>query len=602
MFESRHSSLMSLRFERSRRAPHADAAPWFRSILTSALVAAAAVGCSSSDDAPAPSSSTSPGAGLPAVNQTPSSPPAQVPPPVASNNMPSATEMLTPSLPPAQTPEDNTSEPPVEPPPTPPVNPVTGRVATPVLHNFDEAPGTANPDDPAIWIDPNASGNAFLIGTLKDAGLQVYATDGTLLQTLSPPNRPLVTAADPSTPMGVGEASAPCAGSTTGEDFGSFNNVDVEYAFPLTGADGVTRNVDIAVVSDRGCDSLRIYQIVPTRAGGPLVDITATDVPRLFPTRFEQPSPVQSPGVLAAEVDNPLEDEDTAYGLTTFRLAEAEAVNAIVSQNNRGVLGQFELQDAGNGRVTYERVREFRFSPVFTVQAAGEEPVSWTPCREEAAEDLQFEGLVVDEELGMLYAAQEIIGIWQVELDEDLPEVVVVPETQLFEKTLSFGAPFWAVPAEDEFACESEAPAPLTPETIIGPGVAGVGGANLEADAEGLAIYDLGGGEGYLIASSQGDDTFQVYDREDVTEHLGTFSVVGAGHTDGHEVTSLPFGSQFPQGAFILQNGLAAPPADTADVNGFPYDGSGGFIIVGWEDIAETLQLDIADPDDVLGD
>jgi 3-phytase len=487
--------------------------------------------------------------------------------------------------------------------PNPPslVSIVSGRVITPSVDDYDDAPGSPDPDDPAIWLDPEGSGAAFVFGTLKEGGLVVFGVDGRVLQTIAPPERPLVSALDPFTPIGVGAASAPCPDSTTGEEFGRFNNVHVQYGFELTGPGGDARTIDIAVVSDRGCDRLRIYAIDPARDGGPLIDITDAGAPRLFPTRFEQPSPIQSPGAPSIEADNPLEDANTAYGMTTFRLEDDAPVFAIVSQNNRGVLGQFELIDTGTGTVSYEPVREFRFGPVFDLEGPGGESIAWSPCREEIGEDLQFEGLVVDTEEGVLYAAQEVVGIWRVDLDDDQPVVVTVPPELLLEKTLDFGAPFFAVPNEDgEFSCESSEPEAPPSGTIAGRGVLGVGGEHLAADVEGLAIYDAGDGEGYLVASSQGDNTFHVYDREDLNVHRGTFSVEGAGETDGHELISLPLGAQFPRGALIIQNGGAAPPPDTSAINGFEYDGSGNFVFIAWEDIAGLFDLTIASPEDVL--
>jgi 3-phytase len=50
------------------------------------------------------------------------------------------------------------------------------------------------------------------------------------------------------------------------------------------------------------------------------------------------------------------------------------------------------------------------------------------------------------------------------------------------------------------------------------------GSDHLSADVEGLTIYDAGNGKGYLIASSQGSDQFEVYDR--ITDaYIGSFSI-----------------------------------------------------------------------------
>jgi 3-phytase len=469
-------------------------------------------------------------------------------------------------------------------------------VQMPTLHKYDDAPRTPSSDDPALWLDPNGSGRVLVIATLKEAGLLVYDGEGNVLQTVLPPHRPPLGVDDPPAPGGPDEGTDACPYSTTGEDFSRLNNVDVHYGFKLR-EHRWRRRIDIAVVSDRGCDTLRIYEIDPDRPGGPLHDITASNVPRVFPTRFEQPSPIQSPGEFPRLVANPLEDENTVYGLTTFQLHRRGPVSAIATQASRSVIAEVVLRNTGDGRITYHRVREYRFDPVFRIRSPHHRPILWSPCREELDEDPQLEGLVVDSERGILYAAQEVVGIWRIRLRRHLPPVVWVSPRALFEKTLTFGAPFWAVPDDDEFSCESEAPDPLPDGTVVAQGDPSSGGEHLAADVEGLTIYDAGHRGGYLIASSQGDNTFHVYDRRHPTRHLGSFMVDGVGDTDGHDVTNLPFGPLFLHGAFVLQNGEAPEPDSTDPINGYEYDGSNRFEIVAWEDIANSLDLVIADQD-----
>ncbi|GHH83714.1 hypothetical protein GCM10017771_11000 [Streptomyces capitiformicae] len=66
----------------------------------------------------------------------------------------------------------------------------------------------------------------------------------------------------------------------------------------------------------------------------------------------------------------------------------------------------------------------------------------------------------------------------------------------------------------------------------------GYGGTHLSADVEGLTILDEGDGDGdgYLLASSQGDNTFAAYDREvsDNNEYESGFRIA-AGTVDGSE-------------------------------------------------------------------
>ena len=51
-------------------------------------------------------------------------------------------------------------------------------------------------------------------------------------------------------------------------------------------------------------------------------------------------------------------------------------------------------------------------------------------------------------------------------------------------------------------------------------------GTHLTADVEGLTIYYSGDSTGYLIASSQGDNTYAVYKREGENSYIGQFAIV----------------------------------------------------------------------------
>jgi 3-phytase len=84
-------------------------------------------------------------------------------------------------------------------------------------------------------------------------------------------------------------------------------------------------------------------------------------------------------------------------------------------------------------------------------------------------------------------------------------------------------------------------------------------GGNLTEDVEGLAIYEGRHGRGYVIASSQGADDFQVYRRAS-GRYIGTFrieaGVVDAvSNTDGIEVTNAALGAGFGRGVFVAQDG-----------------------------------------------
>jgi 3-phytase len=147
------------------------------------------------------------------------------------------------------------------------------------------------------------------------------------------------------------------------------------------------------------------------------------------------------------------------------------------------------------------------------------------------------------------------------------------------------------VPDDDEFSCETEAPEEVGPDVIVVKGSDAFAGANLEVDVEGLAIYETGKRSGYLVVSSQGDNTFHIYDRRGSNPHLASFTVTSTGDSDGVAITSAPLGRAFPAGIVAVQNGEAQDPPDTGDINGHEYDGSTQFRIVDWRKIAKALGL-----------
>ncbi len=146
------------------------------------------------------------------------------------------------------------------------------------------------------------------------------------------------------------------------------------------------------------------------------------------------------------------------------------------------------------------------------------------------------EGCVADDELGIFYLAEENAGIWK-------------------------------------FSAEPNEPAKGTLITRVGE-------HGLKADVEGLTIYCATGGRGYLIASSQGNHTFKVYDRQEGNRFLMTINpksgrIDGVSDTDGICVANSPTGELFPKGIFIVQDGSNS-------------GGTQNFKFYGWEDIAGT--------------
>ena len=148
------------------------------------------------------------------------------------------------------------------------------------------------------------------------------------------------------------------------------------------------------------------------------------------------------------------------------------------------------------------------------------------------------EGCVADDELGHLYVAQERVGIWK-------------------------------FPAEPDGGDKGKL-------------IARVGEHGLTADVEGLAIYHAAEGKGYLIASSQGSNTFAVYAREGDNAFVLTIDpkpgkIDDVNDTDGIDVTNCPTSAQFPKGFLIVQDGGNADGKGPANQN---------FKIYDWRDIA----------------
>lgn len=84
--------------------------------------------------------------------------------------------------------------------------------------------------------------------------------------------------------------------------------------------------------------------------------------------------------------------------------------------------------------------------------------------------------------------------------------------------------------------------------------------ANMSADFEGVALYDKGMGEGYIIVSSQGNNSYAMFDRK-TNKYLKSFSLIeknkidGTNDTDGIDVSAVSFGKKYPKGFFIAQDG-----------------------------------------------
>jgi len=280
-----------------------------------------------------------------------------------------------------------------------------------------------------------------------------------------------------------------------------YNNVDVVYGFDMKG-----EKIDIAVFTDRMYDQFVIFKI--TDSAPYLTNITDASSQTLF-------------GGDAGE--------DTAYGSTVYKSPTTGKVYAYATQNDKNKVSQFELVVNGD-KIGWNKVRDM-------ILLSGDD-------------DEHAEGMVVDQEYGTLYIAQEEVGIYKT-------------------------------------SAEPNGPTGLGEDTMI----AEEGDYNLREDIEGMTLYYKSDGNGYLVVSSQGSSTFAVFDRISNDYILG-FAIVDSGNkvdgsedTDSLDVVNGVFGPIFEKGVLIAQDGQ-----DTSDD---PADIGTNFKWVRWEDIAEVTGLEV---------
>jgi 3-phytase len=150
----------------------------------------------------------------------------------------------------------------------------------------------------------------------------------------------------------------------------------------------------------------------------------------------------------------------------------------------------------------------------------------------------QSEGCVVDDRTGILYVAEEDVGLWKFDAAPDGP-VVATP-------------------------------------------LAKADGKEIVMDAEGLALAPSGVNGGYLVVSSQGDNAYAVYKLPEA-RYVGRFRI-GEGivdavqETDGIELMLGDFGPDFPNGLFVTQDGDNLPATQN-------------FKLTSWADIVAALGL-----------
>jgi 3-phytase len=272
------------------------------------------------------------------------------------------------------------------------------------------------------------------------------------------------------------------------------NNVDVEYGLDLGGTP-----TDIAVLTERLGRRLRAYAIAPDGSG--LRDVSSGQMPILEGARGDEGAPM---------------------GIGLYKRPRDGAIFAIVSPKvgpKENYLWQYRLTDDGGGRVKATFVRRFgAFSGVGEIEA-----------------------IVVDDELGYVYYADESRGIHKWHADPDAPGANT--ELALFGTT------------------------------------------GYQQDREGLGIYTLPGGTGYIVSVDQlpHESIFHIYKREGEPGRPHDHSAVvlsfkgGADGTDGLDVSSAALGSEFPEGALVAMNSTGR-----------------NFLIYRWRDIADSAHPGLA--------
>lgn len=156
--------------------------------------------------------------------------------------------------------------------------------------------------------------------------------------------------------------------------------------------------------------------------------------------------------------------------------------------------------------------------------------------------DTQPEGMVVDDANAKLYVGQEEYAVWNIDLNDY--------SYRKINKSSEYNNEF------------------------------------IKYDIEGISLYPTGRTTGYLIVSSQGNNSYALFKREGNNDYITSFRIVdgtidGVEETDGLDVVNANLGSQFPKGILVTQDG-------------FNYDGekkkSQNFKIIDWQKVERLIK------------
>lgn len=132
--------------------------------------------------------------------------------------------------------------------------------------------------------------------------------------------------------------------------------------------------------------------------------------------------------------------------------------------------------------------------------------------------DSQTEGMVTHQKMGTVYIGEEAKGIWMIDIDPNIPSKLFVAGSD-------------------------------------------ISNPNIKYDIEGLTIFSTEDSD-YLLASSQGNFSYAVFDISSSNKYLGSFKILGTSsidgveETDGIDILTDSLNTSFPNGILVVQDGF----------------------------------------------
>ncbi|MXO91872.1 phytase [Pontixanthobacter aquaemixtae] len=234
--------------------------------------------------------------------------------------------------------------------------------------------------------------------------------------------------------------------------------------------------------------------------------------------------------VAASDRTDPLQSRVALYRLDT-KAGKLQSIGSIAS--GAGEAYGLCMSAKAGGQSVFAVLKDGTIREYSLDNLGGPNPQPSGPLLREFSVPTQPEGCVVDPRNGTLYIGEENAGIWR----------------------FADGA-------------------------TTGQLVAAIDNKQLVADVEGLAIALDGKDGGWLIASSQGDNSYARYRLPDM-EPTGRFRIAAGAYgateeTDGIALHTGNFGARFPGGVFVAQDGKNEPSAQN-------------FKLVSWQDVEKAL-------------